>query len=251
MWDKEDTLYVHASNAIEGNTLTLGETSVVVQYGVTIGGKTVKEHLEAINGVKAYHLMLGMAQNRRPITRNTILALHEALLSGEPHAGAFRDQPVYIRGARYVPPDYERIGELIDKAFDIYRVDVKAKNAIISGAKLAFNLVTIHPFVDGNGRLSRLVNNLHLIQHGYPPVLIEPGADKARYFDSLAKGQYGEDPFSCDPAPFVGYMIEKEYEAFDRYLKALDISHGVKHEDVSSTENVDHKGVTHPKLHGI
>ncbi len=78
MWVKEDALYVYASNAIEGNTLTLGETTVVLEDGVTIGGKTVKEHLEVINGAKAYALMLDMAKANRPITVNTLLAIHEA-----------------------------------------------------------------------------------------------------------------------------------------------------------------------------
>lgn len=231
MWDKEDVLYVQTSNAIEGNTLTLAETTVVVEQGVTIGGKTVKEHLEAINGVKAYHLMLEMARNNRPITRNTIFALHEALLADETHAGAFRTDQVFIRGAMFVPPATELVPNLVDKALDRYAQDLTTKHPVVSGAKLAFFLVTIHPFTDGNGRISRLLNNLHLIQYGYPPVLIDPAQDKPKYFEALAKGQNREDPFDCDSAPFVAYMIDMERRALERYVKALHITNGRGHED--------------------
>lgn len=226
MWDKEDVLYVQTSNAIEGNTLTLAETTVVVEQGVTIGGKTVKEHLEAINGVKAYHLMLEMARNNRPIARNTILALHEALMADEAHAGSFRTDQVFIRGAMFVPPATERVPELVGKALELYAHDTTAEHPVISGAKLAFYLVTIHPFVDGNGRISRLLNNLHLIQHGYPPVLIDPAQDKPQYFEALAKGQNREEPFDCDPAPFAAYMTDMERRALERYAKALNITNG-------------------------
>ena len=224
MWDKEDILYVQSSNAIEGNTLTLGETTVVVEQGVTIGGKTVKEHLEAINGVKAYHLMLDMAKSDKHITRNTILALHESLFQDQDFAGVFREEPVYIRGAMYVPPDAQFVREYVDRMMAAYEEDLKAKHPVVSGARLAFNFLSVHPFVDGNGRASRLINNLHLIQHGYPPVLIDPANDKPKYFEALAKGQTGEGPFECDPTPFVEYMLTMEERAFKRYFKALAIS---------------------------
>lgn len=168
--------------------------------------------------------MLDTARNKRPITRNTVLALHEALLADEAHAGALRSEPVYIRGAMFVPPAPARVPELLDRAMQLYAENLQAKHPVASGATLAFHLVTVHPFVDGNGRLSRLINNLHLSQNGYPPVLLDPAQDKPAYFEALAKGQNREEPFDCDPSPFVAYMIEMERRAFERYVNALRIS---------------------------
>ncbi len=226
MWDKEDVLYVQTSNAIEGNTLTLAETTVVVEHGITIGGHSVREHLEAINGVKAYHLMLETARNKTPITRNTVLALHEALFPQEAFGGAFRDEAVFIRGATYVQPDAKRVRPYMDRLFQMYEEAAGSEHPVISGALLAFYIVTIHPFVDGNGRISRLLNNLHLLQHGYPPVLIDPATDKPAYFEALAAGQRDEDVFQCNANPFYAFMTQMEERSLERYLNALRIANG-------------------------
>lgn len=225
MWVKEDALYVYASNAIEGNTLTLGETTVILENGVTIGGKTVKEHLEVINGAKAYALMLDMAKANRPITVNTLLAIHESVVSGEEFAGMFRDGPVYIRGSQHVPPSAVKVQELIAETFETYVRDVAKEHAVVAGAKLHFAIAHIHPFVDGNGRMARIVNNLHLISHGFPPVLIDPVDDKPTYFEALRAASLAGEPAKGDPTPFVDYMIRMESRSLDRYIKALETAH--------------------------
>jgi len=226
MWVKEDALYVYTSNAIEGNTLTLSETTVVLEDGVTIGGKTVKEHLEVINGAKAYALMLDMAKDNRPITVNTLLALHESIVSGEPFAGMFRDGAVYIRGSQHVPPNAGKVRQLIAETFETYVRDVVEEHAVVAGAKLHFAIAHIHPFVDGNGRTARIVNNLHLISHGYPPVLIDPVDDKPTYFEALRAASLSGEPAKGDPAPFVDYMVQMEQRSLGRYIEALQTAYG-------------------------
>lgn len=221
-FEAEKPNFVQATNAIEGNRLTLGETIVILQEGVTVGGgKTVHEHLEAINGARAYDLMLKKARDREPITRNTLLALHAAIVSGEPHAGAFRDHAVQIFGSMHVPPNYLKVAALIDEAFDTYERDLATKHPVVAGAKLHFNILTIHPFADGNGRTARLINNLHLIKYGYPPVLLDPSQDKPQYFDVLKTAQMEGEPGKGDPTKFVAFMIRMEERALKHYLSAI------------------------------
>jgi Fic family protein len=123
-FEAEKPQFVQSTNAIEGNRLTLGETIVVLQEGITIGGKTVREHVEVLNGGRAFDLMLSMAQERRPITASTVLALHEAIMSGEAHAGAYRDHQVYIFGGEHVPPNHAKVRERMDEAFATYEGDL-------------------------------------------------------------------------------------------------------------------------------
>lgn len=226
MWDKEDALYVYTSNAIEGNSLTLGETTVVLENGVTIGGKSLKEHLEVINGAKAYHLMLDMAKAKRPITANALLAIHEVVVAGEEFAGAYRDHAVYIRGSQHVPANSTKVKDLIAEMFETYEEDCSNRHPVVAGARLHFNIAHIHPFADGNGRTARLLNNLHLISHGYPPVIITPDRDKPAYFAALESSHMGGEPGKGDPTEFSSYMIGLEEQALERYMKALHISHG-------------------------
>lgn len=226
MWVKEDALFVYASNAIEGNTLTLGETTVVLEDGVTIGGKTVKEHLEVVNGAKAYALMLDMARDNRPITVNTLLAVHETIVAGEEFAGMFHDGAVYIRGSQHVLPNAVNVRQLIAEMFETYVRDVAEEHPVVAGATLHFAIAHIHPFVDGNGRTARILNNLHLISHGYPPVLIDPVDDKPTYFDALRAASLAGTPGKGDPARFVDYMVRMEQRSLDRYFRALETAHG-------------------------
>ncbi len=224
-FEAEKPQFVQSTNAIEGNRLTVGETIVVLQEGVTIGGKSVKEHLEVINSGRAFDIMLSMAKEERPITRNTLLTIHEIIVSGEPHAGTFREQAVHIYGSDHAPPNWIKVSGLIDEMFETYENDIATRHPVVAGAKLHFNLLTIHPFVDGNGRTARLINNLHLVKSGFPPVLIDAVNDKPQYFDVLKKAQMKGEPGKGDPADFILFMIDLERRALERYVKVLDISY--------------------------
>ena len=225
-FEAEKPNFVYSTNAIENNTLTLGETIVVLQDGVTIGGKPLKDHVEALNSARAYDLMLAMTRDEKPITRNTMLALHEVICAGETHAGTTRDTAVYIYGAVHVPPNWTTVPARVDAMFDAYQKNVQASHPVAAGAILHFDLLTIHSFVDGNGRTARLINNLHLIKHGYPPVLIDPVDDKPDYLEVLKVAQVEGEPGFGEPAKFVGYMIGLEERALKHYLHVLEESRG-------------------------
>jgi Fic family protein len=222
-WRSEDALFVYATNAVEGSTLTLAETVVVLEDGVTIGGKPVRDHLDALNGQKAFSLMLDLAQKRVAIDLDAVLALHRAVVGEESFAGRLREQPVYIRGSLHVPPNYAKVPKLVDEM--LARVTNAAhEHPVVTASVLHFDLLTIHPFVDGNGRTARLLQNLYLIREGFVPVLIGP-EEKSRYFDVLQRAQIAV-PGVGDPSEFISYMAELELRELQRYLAALKTAHG-------------------------
>lgn len=220
-WRAEDALFVYATNAVEGSTLTLGETIVVLEQGVTVGGKSLADHLDAVNGQKAYSLMLDLAQKRADITLETILELHRAVVGeASPIAGTLRDERVFIRGSMHVPPNYVKVPGPMDEMIARCRDDRAASvHPVAVAARLHFDLLTIHPFKDGNGRTARLLQNLHLIREGYAPILIGP-QEKGAYFDVLQSAQI-EVPGIGNPDPFIAYTVQLEKTALQRYLESL------------------------------
>lgn len=114
-WKAEDALFVYATNAVEGSTLTLGETVAVLEHGITVGGKLLSEHLDALNGQKAYTMMLDLARKRASIALETVLNLHRAVVGDVTYAGQLRDEPVYIRGSLHVPPNHVKVPRLVDE----------------------------------------------------------------------------------------------------------------------------------------
>ncbi len=233
-WKAEDALFVYATNAVEGSTLTFGETLALLEHGVTVGGKPMADHLDAVNGQKAYIMMLDLAQKRANIELETVLDLHRAVVGDVTYAGQLRDEAVYIRGSLHVPPNYAKVPRLMDEMLSRYDEGIsKREHAVRVASTLHFDLLTIHPFKDGNGRTARLLQNLHLIREGFAPILI--GAEeKPRYFDMLQRSQVAV-PGVGDPSEFVGYMADLETVALERYLKSLQISHGQ-----SATDAVAH-----------
>ena len=165
--------WTYNSNGIEGNTLTLRETQVVLE-GITVGGKSLKEHLEAINHEQAILFLDDLIKDKEPITEWNIKNIHQFVLKGidNDNAGKYRDENVKIKGATHIPPDYLIVPELMEKLIINYE-DWKKYHPIIRAALLHGELVKIHPFVDGNGRTSRLVMNLSLMNSGYLPVIIK------------------------------------------------------------------------------
>lgn len=226
MWENDDILHVYASNAIEGSTLTLSETRVVLGDGITIGGKSVREHIEAIDGQKAYALMLRLARNKVPVTTAVIRNLHRGVVGNVEYAGQWREHPVYITGSRHVPPNYVKVPELMDGMISTYETSRATQHPVTTAAKLHFDLVRIHPFVDGNGRTARLLANLDLIRNGFAPVLIEK-EDRAEYFAVLERCALSGAPGKGDPEEFIAFVERFEEQALERYLRALEISHGI------------------------
>ena len=207
--------WTYNSNGIEGNTLTLRETQVVLE-GITVGGKSIKEHLEAINHEKAILYLNDLVKEDNPITEWNIKGIHQLVLKNinDVNAGRYRRENVTIKGATHIPPDYLKVPELMEKLVLNYE-NWNDFHPIIQAALLHGELVKIHPFVDGNGRTSRLLMNLDLMNHGYNPVIIKK-EDRLEYYEALDKahttGNYTD---------FVKLITKLEIEMLKKYLKLL------------------------------
>lgn len=189
-WYRVELTYT--SNAIEGNTLSRRETALVVEKGLTIQGKSLIEHLEAVNHAEAVDYIKELAKNSKPtgISQDTILEIHKRILSkiDDTNAGRYRNVPVRVTGSSTVFPNHLRVAELMTEFINNLHDKAKAEHPIILAAYAHFVFVGIHPFVDGNGRTSRLLMNLILEQSGYPPAIIRK-EDRLKYINSLETGR--------------------------------------------------------------
>lgn len=189
-WFRVELTYT--SNALEGNTLTRRETAMVVEKGITVGGKSLIEHLEATNHAQAFDWIA--EKSRKPLknfTENDLLALHKMILSGidNQNAGFYRNVPVRLSGSRTVLPNPRKVPDLMS-AFHQWLQSSQDIHPVDLAAEAHYRLVTIHPFVDGNGRTARLLMNFILLCHGYPPAIIRKSV-RGKYLDALEKAQTG------------------------------------------------------------
>lgn len=207
--------WTYNSNGIEGNTLTLRETQVVLE-GITVGGKSIKEHLEAINHEKAILYLNDLVKESNPITEWNIKSIHQLVLKDidDENAGRYRRENVTIKGAIHIPPDYLKVPELMEKLI-LSNENWKEFHPIIQAALLHGELVKIHPFVDGNGRTSRLLMNLDLMNHGYNPVVIKK-EDRLEYYEALDKAHT-----TGDYTDFVKLITRLEIVMIKKYLELL------------------------------
>ena len=207
--------WTYNSNGIEGNTLTLRETQVVLE-GITVGGKSIKEHLEAINHEKAILYLNDLVKENNPITEWNIKSIHQLVLKDidDENAGRYRRENVTIKGAIHIPPDYLKVPELMEKLILNYE-NWNNFHPIIQAALLHGELVKIHPFIDGNGRTSRLLMNLDLMNHGYNPVIIKK-EDRLEYYEALDKAHT-----TGDYTDFIQLIIKIEIEILKKYLELL------------------------------
>jgi len=182
--------YTYDSNRIEGNTLTLRETELVIHKGLTIGGKPLVEHLEAINHYEAIALLRDVVKEQTDLNSFLLLSLHGLILRGidRDNAGRFRSVPVMISGSRHVPPQPWQLDKLMEDYFNDYLEDQSQLHPILLAADMHERLVSIHPFIDGNGRTARLIMNLILLQHGFPIAIIHGDTgSRLAYYNALEK----------------------------------------------------------------
>ena len=207
--------WTYNSNGIEGNTLTLRETQVVLE-GITVGGKSIKEHLEAINHEKAILFLDDLVKNNEPISEWNIKNIHQLILKDidNENAGRYRKENVTIKGATHIPPDYLKVPELMEKLILTYNT-WSEYHPIIQAALLHGELVKIHPFVDGNGRTSRLLMNLDLMNSGYNPVIIKKES-RLKYYEALDKAH-----ITGNYTDFVKLVTELEIEMLKKYIELL------------------------------
>jgi len=207
--------WTYNSNGIEGNTLTLRETQVVLE-GITVGGKSIKEHLEAINHEKAILFLDDLVKDNEPISEWNIKNIHQLILKDidNENAGRYRKENVTIKGATHIPPDYLKVPELMEKLILTYNT-WSEYHPIIQAALLHGELVKIHPFVDGNGRTSRLLMNLDLMNSGYNPVIIKKES-RLKYYEALDKAH-----ITGNYTDFVKLVTELEIEMLKKYIELL------------------------------
>jgi len=202
------------SNAIEGNSLSLSETKLVLEEGITIGGKSMREHLEATNHSKAIDFVESLV-HKPHIEARDVLNLHAIILDriDPENAGYYRRGAVRISGTDYTPPNAAKVP---DRMEEVYRLlNTKGGEPIETAAIIHQKFVDIHPFVDGNGRVARLLLNLYLLRNGYPPVVLLR-AERKKYIRTVMEGQLKKD---CTPfANFVAKAVER---SFDIYLDAF------------------------------
>lgn len=177
--------WTYHSNAIEGNTLTMNETKVVLE-GITVGGKTMREHLEVINHRDAILYVEDIVKKDEPFSEWQIKNLHRLVLKGihDDYAGVYRDQQVFIAGAQHTPPPHFLIQEEMEEMMKWFNNEAQNLHAIERAAKLHAIFVGIHPFIDGNGRTSRLLLNLELMKAGYPPIIFKI-QNRLTYYEAL------------------------------------------------------------------
>jgi Fic family protein len=203
-------LHTYNSNAIEGNTLTLSETKLVINEGITIGGKTLREHLEATNNAQGYDLIVRLAQEQAPVNHMTTRQIHEIVTRGIlESAGCYRTKNVRITGAVQSPTDWPHIIREMDGLIS----DIAQGNrpVIEMTAYLHHRFVAIHPFIDGNGRVARLLGNLYLIRNGFPPIVLDQ-KNRLQYYRALRKADCG------DLSGFVQFIARAVNESLSQTL---------------------------------
>lgn len=210
--------WTYHSNAIEGNTLTLQETKVVLE-GVTVGGKLLREHFEAINHREAITYVEGIVQNNELLTEWHIRNIHQLVLKNidDENAGRYRTINVVISGAQHMPPDMLHVPQQMTDFVAWLGGDAQILHPVERAARAHADLVKIHPFVDGNGRTARLLMNLELLKSGYPAIIL-PVEQRLRYYVALDDAHVRQNYI-----PFFELISECLEHSFATYWRALGL----------------------------
>lgn len=216
--------YTYESNRIEGSTFTLQETALVIQKGITVSGKSLREHLEAINHYEAIGFIKAVAENNEPFDERTLKDIHALVLRSidAENAGRYRTVNVRIAGSRHIPADALKVQERMDEYFTFYEKQKNILHPVLLSAHLHEKLVTIHPFIDGNGRTARLIMNLVLLQSGYTLVNIAgDNESRLKYYNALDKCQAEN---MCEE--FLHLVTEAEIKSITSYTSIIKTGNG-------------------------
>lgn len=210
---------VWSSNAIEGNTLTEDETAIILRDGITVGQHTLGEMFEAIGGGKAYDFMFTLLESET-VTQDDILHFHELVTFGQPELqpGKLRDVDVIITGLDENLPPYQDVPVLFDEFAKWLSESENKEEIIVFAAEAHARLVSLHPFRDGNGRVSRLVMNTILLQHGYLPVSIPP-VFRHDYISALQSYKLGKGNLDR----FIDFVAKTELQTLKDLMRLLRI----------------------------
>lgn len=215
-----DIEYTHESNKIEGNTLTLRETAIVIEKGLTIGGKPLNDHLEAINHAQAIDYIKDLAKVTNTITERDILQIHALILQGidRENAGRYRSVPVMISGSKHTPPPPYVVPEKMQEMMDFYNENMETMHPVELASEMHERLVYIHPFADGNGRTARLLMNLILLQNGYPIAILKGDTEnRLKYYEALETAS-----ITGDKTPFKNFIKEVLTQTINRILEVVE-----------------------------
>ncbi len=206
------------SNAIEGNTLTLKETFWVIQHGVTVKGKPLKDHLEAKNHKEALDFLYELIEKNRQstISEQLIKTLHSLIIQDIDRdiAGRYRDVDVFITGTDHEPPKALDLSFKMNELIDWAKKNTKKMSAVEFASIIHHKFVHIHPFRDGNGRTGRLLMNVFLMKYGFPLVIIQKN-DRKKYYKVLQNADNG------DYKPLIKFVAQAVLRSLNIYLDVL------------------------------
>ena len=207
--------WTYHSNAIEGNTLSLKETKVVLE-GITIGGKSLNEHFEVINHREAINYVESIVSGKEPLSEWQIKNIHQLVLKNidARNAGRYRQQNVVIAGASHTPPNFLHLPQAMTALMTWYQGAANL-HPLQRAARLHVDFVGIHPFVDGNGRTARLLMNCELMRSSYLPAIIRV-EQRLAYYDALDTAHT-----TRNYAPFLQLLAEQERETLRHYLSII------------------------------
>lgn len=207
----------YTSNAIEGNTLTESETKVVIEDGIAIGGKSLREHSEVVGHAKAYDHIYSLLD--KPVSEEDVLFLHRLFFQqiDAENAGNYRQKNVIITGTDFLPPDYHEIPLLMKKHITKWNETILTGHPLERAADLHAEFESIHPFTDGNGRIGRLLMTIFVMKYGYCPVIIPP-IRRADYIGAMRKANKGE---LTTLRNFVLSVVYEEMKSLKRIIETL------------------------------
>ncbi len=210
--------YTYNSNAIEGNTLTLHETMLIIKEGLTIAEKPLREHLEVVGHKDAYNYVESLVRENTPLTERVIKDIHSlVLIDRQLDKGVYRSLPVYISGVVHTPPEPYLVPVEMEKLIAQYAEMQHDMHPVARAALFHLRFEGIHPFIDGNGRTGRLIMNLELMKDGFPPINIKY-ADRRRYYDCF----HSYHARAGDPEDMELLIAEYAEAALDTYLSIID-----------------------------
>ena len=215
--------FTYNSNAIEGNTLTLQETALILKEGITINEKPLREHLEAVGHKDAFYYIEELVKEKVGLTENIIKDVHSLVLMDKPQEkGRYRRIPVTILGAVHEPAQPYLVPVLMEQLINEYNEDMKYKHIIEKVSLFHLKFESIHPFIDGNGRTGRLLLNLELMKEGYPPINIK-FKDRRKYYECFSDYHIK----NCDSSMLTNMVTKYIEEELEKYISVLEIANNI------------------------
>ena len=216
---KESLTYewTYNSNSIEGNTITLQETQLIIEEGITVKGKSLREHFETLNHHDAIEYVESLVDASSALAAKEVLDVHALVLQRieKEYAGRYRTSGVRITNANFTPPNALKVDEFMEELLGWVNTEAAAMHPILRATVFHHRFVWIHPFFDGNGRTVRLMYNLLLMRAGYPPAIILAN-DRKKYYDALNKANLG------DYSKLLLMVLQAEERSLDIYLSSLE-----------------------------